>query len=815
MKEINEKNKTEEQKEEKKNTRKGRLDELKERINRLADEMYQEKSIEKSRELRSEIIKIIYSPIWNDKPENGEKDEVEKSESDLDDDEDYGMGDKVSYFEVEEEAADLEETMKYGSDSDDEEVYSIGDKISYFEVEDETEDLNEEEEEINAIEEEFQEDDEMTEQSKDEEAASVVFKTGCYRDYIVIRAQKWLRNYEKYKEAWVDEVFDNTLNSAFDSYNPNYDKSKRGRPMSFYNYLIDNLKRALINQNVIDNKGRFIRIIRKTSTYKYSKEKNQFERKDKEISQSKDENDVYQLLAEKGNFVKIAKTYRGKNKAPQTVGFEKIFLKNGTVTIIKSGVQMLSFHGDKIIITYLKKGEIYKVIWMLKDNGKWWYILKDKNKIGWVDADLCQYSGNVIYMGEIINQNIKPGKEYTVVYNEKNPEKEMKGEMIIDLLRDPSGLWEDRWVNATDITIDEGNAIVVDKSAENFRIGDIVKVKDQIYKEGAYYYTVVKDDGVESDIRADQMEFVDGKLFIDKTDVILYTTKKSEILGEKKKVHKSLGEYTINGKKMIGKQLYYSVHNRKKTRSFDSYWVKQEDTQEMRDTYKKKDRSASIDSYGSNDKSYSDPFDGNDIDHSDPFDSNDSSKIKAAMISLINLIQQYEERKDTSPEWYKKYMRLFYTDYLFYLLRGNREISNIRKSTERNSLSSMDQGWASHVLNDSNFESFQQIRSASAKIYNDFLSESSRYESYKGKYDTLQFPVARIREKYGQAEAELRNAVGMENDAIVEIGKLIYKIYYTKTGRKNDWTAQKYHRVLNEFLEKYYYEVENIIWNGK
>ena len=179
-------------------------------------------------------------------------------------------------------------------------------------------------------------------------------------------------------------------------------------------------------------------------------------------------------------------------------------------------------------------------------------------------------------------------------------------------------------------------------------------------------------------------------------------------------------------------------------------------------------------------------------------------------------MQEFEESKDNS-EAYKTYMRLFYADYLIALSRNflwnTGKKSRIRKSTERNSLRSMDQGWANHVLEDPDCSSFQGIGFAFAKRYVDFLSEGDRYESYRGKYNPLKFPVARIREKFGQAEAELRSVVGTEDNAIVEIGELIYRIYYRKTGKK--WTAQKYHTVLNKFLKNYYEEVENIIWNGK
>lgn len=179
-------------------------------------------------------------------------------------------------------------------------------------------------------------------------------------------------------------------------------------------------------------------------------------------------------------------------------------------------------------------------------------------------------------------------------------------------------------------------------------------------------------------------------------------------------------------------------------------------------------------------------------------------------------MQEFEESKDNS-EAYKTYMRLFYADYLIALSRNflwnTGKKSRIRKSTERNSLRSMDQGWANHVLENPDCSSFQGIRSASAKRYVDFLSKGDRYESYRRKSNLLKFPVARIREKSGKVDAEVRNAAGTEDNAVVEIGELIYQIYCMKT--EGRWKSKEYNTILNEFLENYYEEVENIIWNGK
>ena len=767
MKTIDEKNIAEEQNEEEKGTRKNRFDELKEIVNRLAEEMYREEDIGKSRDLRSEIIRIMNSSIWEKgEQETEEKDETEKSEADSDeDDEDYGMGDKVLYLEVEDGTENLNENDEGEGETEKEENSPYDDESD---------------------------DDIITEQFLKNE-----IKT--YGEYLICSAAKWLAKNGRYREPWVQDVFENTLNETFDSYNPEY-KSDKVTAKSFYNWFFKNLKYSLTEQNVIYNEGRLVRIIRRTPAYKYDKEKDNFKPNEyekgekkgqiKQISKSKKNEDVYQVLSRRGGFLKIAKTYQRRNKYDQPVKFEEIFLKNGNIKIIQSDTKMYSFNGNKPVIMYLKEG-IYNVVWMLKNNGRWWYILKDQK--GWVEADRCQYNGNVIYMGEPIKNFIKPGKEYTVTYDKKNPEKEMKGEMIIDLLHDPSGLWEDKWVSAEDITIDKGKTIVIDENAENFQIGDIVEVTDQIYRDGIYYYTVVTDDGTKSEVRADQVEFIEGKLFIEKNDVMLYApAEKSGILGKGERIHKSLGEYTINGKKVIGEQLYYSAHNRKNTRSFESYWVKEEDTQEV-------ERKGT-----SPEEGY---FQTEDISKQEF-----QAKIKEAMFSLISLIQQYEERKDTTA-MYKTYMKLFYTDHLFYLLRGDRENSRIRKSTEKNSLRSMDQRWANHVLENPDCSSFQGIRSASAKRYVDFLSKGDRYESYRRKHNLLKFPVARIREKSGKVDVEVRNAAGTEDNAIVEIGELIYEIYCIKT--EEGWDSRKYHTILNEFLENYYEEVENIIWNGK
>lgn len=464
--------------------------------------MYREEDIGKRRELRSEIIRIMNSPIWEkekketegkDKKRNPEK----KSGAGLD--EDYGMGNSTSWIDVKDE--------------------------------------------------------------KDEkgDSGSVLFERELYRDSIVKIAAKWLEEGGIYKKPWVRERFDHALHDALNSYNPEYrrinESNEEITAQSFYDYFSTKLKRALTAQNVIENTGSFLRIIRNTTAYEYDDKKEEYiPCRDRDgnivkISKSRDEHDVYQIFGEREDFYKIARTYRGQNRYGKPVNFEDIFLKEGNIEIIQSNTEIIRIDGNKFVSIPLKKGEIYDVIWMLKDNGKWWYVLKDQK--GWVEADRCQYNGNVIYMGETINQFIKSGKEYTVTYDYEKPEKEMNGEMIIDLLHDPSGLWDDKWVSAEDITIDKGRAIVIDdKVAENFQIGDIVEVTDQIYRDGLYYYTAVAGDGTKSDVRADQVEFIEGKLFIEKTDVMLYAPQKEgEILGEGKETHRSLGSYTINGKK--------------------------------------------------------------------------------------------------------------------------------------------------------------------------------------------------------------------------------------------------------------------------